>query len=120
MKISAYPKINLCLDILKKTPSGYHEIRTVFHEIKNFKDIIEINKTKSADKVSIKYSLKKMSIQGIKPSKKKKKRHASQRKNYKTSRDKKSQNKNHREILKSSKENSPSIRKPQSLEMRQE
>lgn len=68
MKISAYPKINLCLDILKKTPSGYHEIRTVFHEIKNFKDIIEINKTKSADKVSIKYSLKKMSIQGIKPS----------------------------------------------------
>ncbi|PIZ75694.1 4-(cytidine 5'-diphospho)-2-C-methyl-D-erythritol kinase [Candidatus Peregrinibacteria bacterium CG_4_10_14_0_2_um_filter_38_24] len=59
MKITAYAKVNLCLDILEKTPSGYHEIRTIFHEIKNFKDILEINKTKLKDEVSIAHDLKK-------------------------------------------------------------
>lgn len=31
--IKSYPKINLALDILRKTPSGYHEIQTVFHQL---------------------------------------------------------------------------------------
>ncbi|MDP2642739.1 MAG: 4-(cytidine 5'-diphospho)-2-C-methyl-D-erythritol kinase [Candidatus Peregrinibacteria bacterium] len=63
MQITAYAKVNLCLDILGKTPSGYHEISTIFHEIKNFKDIIEINKTKLSDEVSIAKGVKKSPIQ---------------------------------------------------------
>ncbi|MFA6305467.1 MAG: 4-(cytidine 5'-diphospho)-2-C-methyl-D-erythritol kinase [Candidatus Gracilibacteria bacterium] len=66
MKITAYAKINLCLDILKKTPEGYHEISAVFHEIKNFKDIIEINKTKLSDFVSIAHAGQKTPVQNIK------------------------------------------------------
>ncbi|MBI4994558.1 4-(cytidine 5'-diphospho)-2-C-methyl-D-erythritol kinase [Candidatus Peregrinibacteria bacterium] len=34
ISILSYPKINLALDILGKTPSGYHEIQTVFHQLK--------------------------------------------------------------------------------------
>ncbi len=68
MQITAYAKVNLCLDILEKTPNGYHEIRTIFHEIKNFKDILEINKTKLSDEVSIAHDLKKTPVQNIKPS----------------------------------------------------
>lgn len=63
MQITAYAKVNLCLDILEKTPSGYHEIRTILHEIKNFKDILEINKTKLKDEVSIAHDLKKTPVQ---------------------------------------------------------
>lgn len=33
MSIISYPKVNLALDILNKDPSGYHEIRTVFHQL---------------------------------------------------------------------------------------
>ncbi len=66
MKIIAYAKINLCIDILQKNASGYHEIRTILHEIKNFKDIIEINKTKFSDEVSIAHSNKKTPIQKLK------------------------------------------------------
>lgn len=31
--VPSYPKVNLALDILGKDKSGYHEIRTVFHEL---------------------------------------------------------------------------------------
>lgn len=42
MKFYASAKLNLCLDILKKTESGYHEIRTVFYEHEELKNEIEI------------------------------------------------------------------------------
>lgn len=29
----SYPKVNLALDIIRKTGSGYHEIQTVFHQL---------------------------------------------------------------------------------------
>lgn len=35
-------KINLCLDILKRDVSGYHEIQTVFHEVKFLFDDVEL------------------------------------------------------------------------------
>ncbi|MCK9186512.1 4-(cytidine 5'-diphospho)-2-C-methyl-D-erythritol kinase [Candidatus Gracilibacteria bacterium] len=63
MNITAYAKVNLCLDILKKNANGYHEISTIFHEIKNFKDILEINKIKLKDDVSIAHDLKKTPVQ---------------------------------------------------------
>ncbi|MFA6918307.1 MAG: 4-(cytidine 5'-diphospho)-2-C-methyl-D-erythritol kinase [Candidatus Gracilibacteria bacterium] len=49
MKVKAYAKINLCLDVLKKDPSGYHKIQTVFHEIKSIYDEIEITPAKNED-----------------------------------------------------------------------
>lgn len=33
ISIFSYPKINLALDILKKDPSDYHEIQTVYHQL---------------------------------------------------------------------------------------
>lgn len=53
IKISAPAKINLCLDILEKDESGYHEIQTVFHELPNLADELEIYKTKESDNTSI-------------------------------------------------------------------
>jgi len=53
MQILAFPKINLCLDILKKTATGYHEIQTVFHELKISPDEIEISKSQEEDHLSI-------------------------------------------------------------------
>lgn len=45
MKIYTPAKINLCLDIMRKTESGYHEIRTVFYETDKFVNEIEIEET---------------------------------------------------------------------------
>lgn len=42
MLIRSYPKVNLALDILRKDESGYHEIRTVFHELAEPYDEITI------------------------------------------------------------------------------
>ncbi|MFA5948402.1 MAG: 4-(cytidine 5'-diphospho)-2-C-methyl-D-erythritol kinase [Candidatus Gracilibacteria bacterium] len=47
MKLKSYAKINLCLDILgrdKKT--GFHFIKTIFHEIPHLYDEIEITQSK--------------------------------------------------------------------------
>ncbi|MFH1534269.1 MAG: 4-(cytidine 5'-diphospho)-2-C-methyl-D-erythritol kinase [Nitrospirota bacterium] len=52
IKISAPAKINLCLDILKKDKSGYHEIRTVFHELPNLADELKIYESKESDHTS--------------------------------------------------------------------
>jgi len=52
MQILASAKINLCLDILIRTPSGYHEIQTVFHELKTLQDELEINESQEDDNVS--------------------------------------------------------------------
>jgi 4-diphosphocytidyl-2-C-methyl-D-erythritol kinase len=43
-KITAfsYPKVNLALDILRKTPSGFHEIQTVFHQLEYPRDEITV------------------------------------------------------------------------------
>jgi 4-diphosphocytidyl-2-C-methyl-D-erythritol kinase len=46
MKIFASAKLNLCLDILEKTPSGYHKIQTVLYEWKSLQNEIEIKETK--------------------------------------------------------------------------
>lgn len=51
MKLKAYAKINLCLDILGEDSSGYHKVQTVFHEIKSLYDEIEIIPTKEKDEV---------------------------------------------------------------------
>lgn len=40
ISIFSYPKINLALDILRRDKSGYHEIQTVFHELKEPADEI--------------------------------------------------------------------------------
>ncbi len=57
MKIYASSKINLCLDILRKTDSGYHEIRTILHETDKFKNEIEINEVEAEKNLSDKNSL---------------------------------------------------------------
>lgn len=51
MKLLAPAKINLALDILKKNPLGYHEIQTVYHEIPELADEIEILDTKNGDRI---------------------------------------------------------------------
>ncbi len=53
MKILSPAKLNLCLDIIKKDPSGYHQIQTVFYEEKSLCDIVKINKSKELDTLSI-------------------------------------------------------------------
>lgn len=57
MKILAPAKINLCLDILKKDPSGYHEIRTILHEIPELHNELEIEETEQFPNESIANSL---------------------------------------------------------------
>jgi len=49
MKIKAFAKINLCLDALGKDSSGYHKIQTVFQEVDNLFDEIEIMSVKEKD-----------------------------------------------------------------------
>jgi 4-diphosphocytidyl-2-C-methyl-D-erythritol kinase len=49
MKIKAFAKINLCLDVLGKDSTGFHKIQTVFHEVDNLFDEIEIVKEKTKD-----------------------------------------------------------------------
>jgi len=43
IELNAYAKINLILEIIKKLPSGYHEIRSVFQAV-NFHDVVSISK----------------------------------------------------------------------------
>lgn len=56
LQISAKAKVNLCLDILKRDPSGYHKIQTVLHELENLHDKLEISQTPGPDNVSIETS----------------------------------------------------------------
>ncbi|PIR55061.1 4-(cytidine 5'-diphospho)-2-C-methyl-D-erythritol kinase [Candidatus Peregrinibacteria bacterium CG10_big_fil_rev_8_21_14_0_10_36_19] len=63
MFFSSPCKINLCLDILKKTPSGYHKIQTVIQELPQMADEIIIEETKDKDFVSTSEALKKTPIQ---------------------------------------------------------
>lgn len=53
MQIFAPAKLNICLDILKKDTNGYHEIRTVFVELKQFQDQLEIKNSQNSDNVSM-------------------------------------------------------------------
>lgn len=57
MKIFAPAKINLALDVFGKTASGYHKIQTVFHEIKNPADEIELTTAKDKDIIKNKKTL---------------------------------------------------------------
>lgn len=52
MQILSPAKLNLCLDIIKKDRSGYHQIQTILHEEKSLYDTIKINKSKEIDNVS--------------------------------------------------------------------
>jgi len=53
IKIRAFAKINLSLDVFKKTASGYHEIQTIIHEIPQIHDEIKILNTQKTDNTSI-------------------------------------------------------------------
>lgn len=55
IKIRAPSKINLSLDVLKRTASGYHEIQTVLQEVPQIKDELKIINTKDLDSTSIVY-----------------------------------------------------------------
>ncbi len=46
-------KVNLCLDVLKRLPSGYHEIRTVFYPAYSLCDRVKISTTENPDHTSI-------------------------------------------------------------------
>lgn len=56
MKFKSFAKINLCLDVLKKDKSGYHIIQTVFHEVKDLYDEVEISNSKK-DEIIINASI---------------------------------------------------------------
>ncbi|MBD3331090.1 4-(cytidine 5'-diphospho)-2-C-methyl-D-erythritol kinase [Candidatus Peregrinibacteria bacterium] len=65
MKFYSYPKLNLCIDIIEKSPSGYHIIRTVLYELKTLKDEpktvkdeLIFFKNKQKQKLSIEYGKK--------------------------------------------------------------
>jgi len=58
IKINAPAKINLSLDVLKKTASGYHKIQTVLQEIPKIKDELKIISTKEIDSTSIVFTPK--------------------------------------------------------------
>lgn len=47
ISLFSYPKVNLALDILGKTDSGYHEIRTVYHQLSSPADEIILEDDKS-------------------------------------------------------------------------
>lgn len=49
LTIKSFPKINLALDILKKTRSGYHEIQTVFHQLQKPFDELVLTRTDDND-----------------------------------------------------------------------
>ena len=50
MKLKAFAKINLCLDVLRKDDRFcYHKIQTVFHEVKSIFDEIELTEAKNRD-----------------------------------------------------------------------
>lgn len=47
-------KINLCLDIIKKNEDGYHEIRTILHEIPELYDVIHLEEIPSGIEIEFK------------------------------------------------------------------
>ncbi len=51
--VTAPAKVNLCIDVLGKDPSGYHHIQTVLCVCENYKDEITIFETKESDNTSI-------------------------------------------------------------------
>ncbi len=57
MKIFASAKVNLCLDILKQTDSGYHKIQTVLYEFPLLKNEIIIKEVKKEEEAEGKNSL---------------------------------------------------------------
>jgi 4-diphosphocytidyl-2-C-methyl-D-erythritol kinase len=53
IEITAPAKVNLCLDILKKDTSGYHEIQTIYFMTDFLKDTLKIFESKESDHTSI-------------------------------------------------------------------
>lgn len=56
IKIKAPAKVNLSLDVLKRTASGYHEIQTILQEVPGIYDSIKIISKKDSDTTSIVYA----------------------------------------------------------------
>lgn len=53
IKITAPAKVNLCLDVLKKTTEDYHQIQTIYFATDFIKDTLEIFESKEKDHTSI-------------------------------------------------------------------
>ncbi|MBL4694654.1 4-(cytidine 5'-diphospho)-2-C-methyl-D-erythritol kinase [Candidatus Gracilibacteria bacterium] len=51
--ISAPAKVNLCLDIIGKDQSGYHKIQTIFHELSELADEVQITESKQSDNLTM-------------------------------------------------------------------
>lgn len=58
LKISAHAKLNLCLDVIKREPGGYHQIDTVYFLYEELKDEICIEPAQNIDTLSISQSSK--------------------------------------------------------------
>jgi 4-diphosphocytidyl-2-C-methyl-D-erythritol kinase len=48
IRIPAYAKVNLCLDVVGRRPDGYHELRTIFQTI-SLHDTLALETTRSRD-----------------------------------------------------------------------
>ncbi|MBT7736963.1 4-(cytidine 5'-diphospho)-2-C-methyl-D-erythritol kinase [Candidatus Peregrinibacteria bacterium] len=53
IEITAPAKVNLCLDIIKKDTSGYHEIQTIYFMTDFLKDTLKIFESKESSHTSI-------------------------------------------------------------------
>lgn len=53
LKIFAPAKLNLCLDVIKREPSGYHQIETVYFLYEGLKDEIILETGQNTDSLSI-------------------------------------------------------------------
>lgn len=56
LKIPAPAKLNLCLDVIKREPSGYHQIETVYFLYEELKDEIWVESAENGDVLSISQS----------------------------------------------------------------
>lgn len=63
LRIFAPAKINLCLDILKKSSNGYHKIQTILQTVDSLRDTITIKASREKDILSIVKGPKKLPIQ---------------------------------------------------------
>ena len=56
MQLKAYAKINLTLNVLKRLPSGYHEIESVMHRV-DLHDVVSVRKISNGIKIKCDNSL---------------------------------------------------------------
>lgn len=58
LKIYAPAKLNLCLDVIKREPGGYHQLETVYFLFENLKDEIQVESAQNQDTLSIAHTSK--------------------------------------------------------------